>query len=157
VLSQVDATLPLSEARTLDAIVREALRPERLNLTLVAAFALAALTLAGLGLYGVVNGTVLRRRREIGIRMAVGAEPGRVVGMILGQGLRLVLAGTVAGLIAAWALGRLIGSILYGVEPFDPLTYLGAAGVLGALALLATWLPARRATRIRPLETLGRE
>jgi ABC-type antimicrobial peptide transport system permease subunit len=156
-LAEMDPTLPLAEVRPLDAIVRDALGPERLNLRLVGAFALAALVLAGLGLYGVVNGSVLQRRREIGIRMAVGAEPGRVRRMVLGQGFALVVMGVVAGLGASWVAGRLLASLLHGVEPFDPLTYAGAAGVLGALALLASWVPARRATRIRPLEALRSE
>lgn len=156
-LAEMDPTLPLAEVRPLDAIVRDALGPERLNLRLVGAFALAALVLAGLGLYGVVNGSVLQRRREIGIRMAVGAEPGRVRRMVLGQGFALVVMGVVAGLGASWVVGRLLASLLHGVEPFDPLTYAGAAGVLGALALLASWVPARRATRIRPLEALRSE
>jgi predicted permease len=156
-LGEIDPTLPVAEVRTLEAIVRAALGGERLNLTLVGAFALAALVLAGLGLYGVVNGSVLQRRREIGIRMAVGAEPARVVRMIVGQGARLVGAGTLVGLAGAWVAGRLLASLLHGVALFDPATYVGAAALLGLLALLATWVPARRATRIRPLETLGSE
>lgn len=153
----IDPGLAVAEVRSLRAIVREALDGERLNLSLVAAFALTALVLAGLGLYGVVSGTVLARRREIGLRMAMGAEGGRVVRLVLGQGLRLVAVGTALGLVAAWMLGRLLGALLHGVQPWDPVTYAGAAGLLVALALLASWLPARRATRIRPMEALRGE
>jgi putative ABC transport system permease protein len=154
VVAELDPSLAVSEVRTLEQIVDGALREERLNLGLVVAFALAALLLAALGIYGVVANTVVRRRGEIGLRMALGARSGEVARMILGQGLRLVLGGLALGLLGAWAGSRFLAALLYGVEPRDPLTFLSVATVLLGVGSLAAWLPARRATRVDPAETL---
>ncbi|HSR43333.1 MAG TPA: FtsX-like permease family protein, partial [Longimicrobiales bacterium] len=154
VLRDLDPNVPVSEIRTLEAVVREALREERLNLALVASFAAASLLLAALGVYGVVANAVVRRRGEIGLRMAIGARAGRVVRTVLRDGLVLVAAGLALGLPAAWAASRLLGALLFGVRPFDPWTY-GAVGLLlAAVAVLAAWIPARRVTRIDPAEAL---
>jgi putative ABC transport system permease protein len=152
-----DPDLSLSDVASSRERVRRSLVPERLNLRLALLFALAAVLLAGLGLYGVVSGMVLRRRREIGLRMAMGADGGRVVRRILGQGLRLVALGAAVGAVLSWAVGRWIGSLLFGVSPLDPATLVVAALMLGTVAAVASWLPARRAVRIPPSEALRAE
>lgn len=154
VVAELDAGLAVSEVRTLGSIVDGALSEDRLNLGLVTAFALAALLLTTLGIYGVVSNAVLRRRPEIGVRMALGAEAGGVAVMVLTQGLRLVLAGVALGLAGAWATSRFLGSLLYAVQPRDPLTFGAVAVLLVGVGALAAWLPARRATRVDPAEVL---
>ena len=149
-----DADLSVSNVASARELVRRSLEPERLNMRLALVFAVAAVVLSGLGLYGVVSGMVLRRRREIGLRMAMGADAGRVVRRVLGRGLRLVAVGAVVGSLLSWAVGRWIASLLYGVSPLDPTTLAVAALVLVSVALAASWLPARRAVRIAPSEAL---
>jgi predicted permease len=155
-VAELDPGLAVAEVRTLDGIVADALGDERLNLELVTAFALAALLLSALGIYGVVANTVVRRLPEIGVRMALGAEAGRVARMVLAQGLRLVSVGVVVGLAGAWAASRSVATLLYGVEARDPLTFAAVATLLAAVGGLAAWVPARRATRVDPAETLRR-
>lgn len=150
----MDGGVPISDVRTLDEIVAAALDDDRLNLTLVAAFALAALLLASLGIYGVVANAVVRRRPEIGVRLAMGAEAGSVVRMVVGQGLRLVLVGAVLGVIGAAFTARVLASLLYGVEPLDLPTYVGVTILLVVIATLAAWIPALRAARVHPSEAL---
>lgn len=157
VVAELDPRLAVSDVRTLEGMVSEALGQERLNLGLVASFALAALLLAGLGIYGVVSNGVVRRRPEIGVRMALGAEAGNVERMVLLQGLRLVLAGVAVGIVGAWGASRFAAALLYGVDPRDPLTFGGVAALLLGVGAVAAWLPARRATRVDPLETLRAE
>lgn len=153
-IAELDPHLAVSEVRTLKAIVASALSEERLDLGLVTALALAALLLAALGVYGVVAGVVSRRRPEIGVRMALGAGTGNVVAMVLSQGLRLVLVGVALGLVAAWVTSRLVSSLLYEVQAHDPLTFGAVATLLIGVGTLAAWLPARRATRVDPVEVL---
>ena len=153
-VAELDDALAVSVVRTLVDVVHGALRDERLNLGLVVTFALAALLLAGLGIYGVVSNTVVRRRGEIGVRMALGAERGQVAAMVLGQGLRLVLAGLAVGLVGAWVGARFLSTLLFGVQPRDPLTYLSVSAVLLSVGSLAAWLPARSATRVDPVDAL---
>ncbi len=152
-----DASLAVSEVETLDGLIQASLGSQRLNLRLAAVFALSALLLAGLGIYGVASTVVLQRRREIGLRMAIGAEPGRVVRSVVGVGVRLVVAGAVVGLVSSWAAGRWIASFLYGVEPLDPPTLVAAAVALVLTSIVAALIPARRATRIPPAEALRAE
>jgi ABC-type antimicrobial peptide transport system permease subunit len=109
-----------------------------------------------LGIYGVVANTVVRRLPEIGVRMALGAEAGRVARMVLAQGLRLVSVGVLVGLAGAWAASRSVAALLYGVEARDPLTFAAVATLLAAVGAFAAWVPARRATRVDPAETLRR-
>lgn len=154
VLRRLDPTVPVSEVRTMEAIVRDSLRQERLDLSLVTAFALAALLLAGLGVYGVVANGVVQRRREIGLRMAIGAPGSQVVRMVVGESLRLVATGVAVGLAGAWAASRFLSGLLFGVDPFDPWTYAIVALLLGAVAIMAAWIPARRATHIDPSRAL---
>ncbi|HZD04028.1 MAG TPA: FtsX-like permease family protein, partial [Longimicrobiales bacterium] len=157
VLRRIDPAVPVSEVRTMASIVQDSLREERLDLSLVASFALAALLLAGLGVYGVVANGVVQRHREIGLRMAVGAAGRQVTGMVLADSFRLVAVGLGIGLAGVWATSRFLSGLLYGVRPFDPWTWAAVVLLLGAVAMLAAWLPARRATGIDPCEALRSE
>lgn len=154
VVHGLDGGVPVSDVRTLDGIAAAALDDDRLNLTLVGTFALAALLLASLGIYGVVAHAVVRRRPEIGVRLALGAEAGGIVRMVVSQGLRLVLAGAVLGVVGAAFAARLLASLLYGVEPMDLPTYAGVVLLLVGIATLAAWIPALRAARVQPSEAL---
>jgi putative ABC transport system permease protein len=153
----LDANIPIFNLRTLDRQIDQSLLNDRLIATLSAAFGALATMLAVIGLYGVMAYTVARRTREIGVRMALGAVRGDVVWLVMREVLLLVGSGIVLGLVAAWALGRLIASQLYGVTASDPLTMAGAAGLLLFVALLAGYLPARRATRVNPVLALRYE
>ena len=153
----LDASIPIFNLRTLDRQIDQSLLNDRLIATLSAAFGALATMLAVIGLYGVMAYTVARRTREIGVRMALGAVPGDVVWLVMREVLLLVGSGIALGLVAAWALGRLIASQLYGVTAGDPLTIAAAAGLLLVVALLAGYLPARRATRVNPVLALRYE
>ena len=119
--------------------------------------AAVALLLSAVGLYGVISYAVSQRTREIGIRMALGEEPYRIRRTILGQGASLVGQALIVGLLGAVALGRFVASLLYEVNPVDPVTYMMVVGVLGPVAVLACWLPARHATRVDPITALRTE
>jgi putative ABC transport system permease protein len=153
----LDSNLPVSEVQTMDAVVARATAQPRFNLFLLATFATVALVLAAVGIYGVMSYSVSRRTHEIGLRMALGAQPGDVVKVVVGQAMALAIIGASAGLVGALALGRFMSSFLYGVQPSDPLTFVAMAVVLGAVALAASYIPARRATRIDPLLALRHE
>lgn len=157
VVAEVDPTLPLSDVRTLAEIVDASLSRERLSVTLVGLFALGALLLASLGIYGVVSGAVASRTREMGIRVALGAESARVVKMLLAQGLRPAITGVVIGLAGGAVAGRFLGDIVPGVRTSDPVPYVVVAGVALAVTLCAAYLPARRAAKIDPVEVLTPE
>jgi ABC-type antimicrobial peptide transport system permease subunit len=135
----------------------DALRTDRFNAWLFGAFALLALLLAAFGIYGVVSYYVLQRRRELGIRMALGAQVRDVLTLILVQGLKLAMLGVGLGLLAAFALTRWMESLLFGVRPTDPLTFSIIAAALLSVALFACWIPARRATKVDPLTALRHE
>jgi putative ABC transport system permease protein len=130
---------------------------EQFAVSLLGTFAAAALLLAALGLYGVINYNVTQRTREFGLRTALGARPGKILAMVLAQGVWLVGAGAVLGFVAAALLGRLIASQLFEVSAFDPATLALTASVLGAVALLAAYIPAWRATRVDPMTALRYE
>jgi putative ABC transport system permease protein len=156
-VAELDAELPLSDVRTLEAVVASATARPRFLSTLVGVFAALALLLAGVGLYGVIAYMARQRTRELGIRMALGAQPEDVLWLVLGSGMRLAVLGVGLGLLAAWAASRVMGSLLYGVSATDPLTFGGLALLVLGVTLVATWLPARRATRVDPLVALRNE
>lgn len=153
-VQRLDADQPLSDVHTLEAVVHEALARPRFLSLLVGLFASAALLLAAVGLSGVIAYTVRQRTRELGIRLALGARPGDVQGLVLGQGLVLAGVGVVVGLGVAWGLSRWMASLLFEVSTTDPLTFGGLALLVLAVSALATWLPARRAARLDPLIAL---
>jgi len=124
---------------------------------LLALFGAVALVLASVGIYGVVSYSVSQRTREIGIRLTFGADVGKILGMVLWEGLRLAIAGVVVGLLGAWALSRYLTSILFGVRATDPPTYVGVALLMAAVTLVACLVPARRATKVDPMVALRYE
>ncbi|HVN06953.1 MAG TPA: ABC transporter permease [Bryobacteraceae bacterium] len=152
-----DRSLPVSAALTMDAAVAEANAQPRFEMLLLGIFAAIALLLAAAGIYGVMNYAVARRTREIGIRMSLGANRAAVLWMVFHQAMLQTCVGAVAGIAGALALGRLMTKMLYGVQPFDPVTFGGVAFVLVAAALIATYVPARRASRIDPMLALRSE
>ena len=153
----VDREQALTNVRTMEQVLTESLSGRRFNMTLLITFAALALVLAAIGVYGVMNYTVTLRRRELGIRMALGAQAGDVSRLVLGQGLALTLIGVGAGLAAAYGLTRLMASLLYGVTATDFLTFVSVPAVLVAVGLLASYLPARRAARVDPMVALRSE
>jgi putative ABC transport system permease protein len=156
-LKTLDALLPAAKMRTMQQVVSNAASSRRFNMALLAFFAVAALLLTMIGIYGVVAFLVGRRRREIGIRMALGARPGAVLRLILQQGMKPVAFGSAAGVAGSLAASRLVASQLYGVSSTDPLTLASIVALLLATALLACWLPARRAAKVDPMEALRYE
>ncbi len=153
-IRSVDPDTPIYSQTTMERHLAVVLLPARLGVWMGAAFALLALTLAALGLYGVVSYAVARKSREVGIRMSLGADAGRVVRMLMAEGLRLVAVGGLVGLAAAAGFGALLSRFLYGVGALDPLAFGSTLAVLVAVAVLASWVPARRATRIDPVRAL---
>lgn len=153
-IREIDPQQPIFDVRPMRAVVEESVSDRRLYLWLLGVFAVVALVLAITGIYGLIAYSVAQRTREFGIRLALGAGVGHVSGMVVRQGGALAIGGLIVGIPAAYVLTRLLGSLLYGVGAADPLTYAAVAGVLLAVALAASWLPARRATRVDPMETL---
>ena len=153
-LQSVDPALPMAHVATLEQNVSNAVAQPRFQTLLLGAFAGLALLLGAVGLYGILSHSVLRRTREIGIRLALGGAPGDIRRMVVGEGLRLVAAGVALGLALAFAVTRYIETLLYGVSARDPLTFLAVPVVLAATALLASYVPVRRATRIDPVVAL---
>jgi predicted permease len=153
----VDPTLPVFGARTLNETLSASLTERRFSMEMIALFGLTALLLAGLGIYGVISYTVSERTHEIGVRLALGARKQDILGMVLGQGLRLAVAGAAVGLAGALILSRLMAGLLYGVKPTDPLTFAAGTVLLIGVALLGCYIPARRAMRIDPMVALRYE
>jgi putative ABC transport system permease protein len=156
-LKQMDAGVPLYQARTIEQVLSRVTAQPRLRASLVALFAGLAFLLAALGVYGVVSYVVSQRTHEIGVRMSLGAGTREVVGLLLGDGMRPVLLGVAAGLAGAWMASRALTTLLYDVSPGDPISYAAAAAGLTAAALIATLIPARRALQVDPASSLRSE
>jgi putative ABC transport system permease protein len=154
VVKEMDANLPITHVAPLRAIVVESIWQPRLYALLFAVFAAVALTLAGVGIYGVMSYAVAARTNEIGVRIALGAQPRDVLRLVIGQGILLALSGVGVGLFGASLLARLLKTLLFGVNATDPLTFVGVALLLMLVALSACWIPARRATKVDPLIAL---
>ena len=156
-LRLIDREIALTSVQTADAIVSSAVAQPRFRMTLLALFAAIALTLAAVGLYGVMAYSVSQRRKELGLRMALGAASGDVLRLVLREGLAPVAAGIVIGLAAAALLTQLMSTLLYEVSPFDPATFAIVSALLALVAMIACYVPARRATRLDPLAALKYE
>jgi predicted permease len=154
---QVDATTPVLEVRSLEDVVGESLEPQRFNMFLLGTFAVIALLLATVGIYSVLAYSVQRRTAEIGIRLALGAKTRDVLGLVLGEGMGLVLAGVAIGLLGALAVSRVLRSLVFGTGTADLATFTAVALLLCLVALGACYLPARRAARVDPLAALRYE
>ena len=154
VIRRLDPDLPVPSPRTMQAVVDDSVAQRRFQMNLVLLFAAVATLLASLGIYGVVAYSVGQRTNEMGIRLALGAPAGQIARMVLSEGLGPVAAGLAVGVLASLALGRVLGSLLFGVGAGDPVTIGGVVALLGAVALIATYLPARRATRVDPVSAL---
>jgi putative ABC transport system permease protein len=156
-IRSVDPDLPIAKVAPLTVIVKDSLTQSRFSMLLLGAFGALALILASIGIYGVISYSVGQRTREIGVRMALGAQRRNVLGLVLGQGARLAGLGIAIGLVAAIGVTRLMASLLFGVAPRDPLTFFAVPVLLMAIALLACYIPARRAMRVDPMVALRYE
>jgi len=153
-IREVDSSIPVADVDAMETIVDRSMAQLSFAMVLLAIAAFTALVLAAVGLYGVISYVVNRRTGEIGIRMALGAQPSQVARLVVGGSVRLALVGVGFGVVAALAFTRVLRGLLYDVQPTQPLAYLIAALVLGAVAALAAYLPARRAARIDPMIAL---
>jgi putative ABC transport system permease protein len=158
-IHSLDSTIPVFDVEPMTTVMEglNGYLPFQMGAALAAALGILGLVLAIVGVYGVVSYAASQRTHEIGIRLALGAQPAQILGMILRQGLVIVGIGVVAGILAAVALARVVGNLLYGVPPLDPVTYISASVVLGGIALLACYVPARRAMRVDPMVALRYE
>lgn len=157
ILKELDPNLPLSNVQTMDEVVSQSVAPRRFNMFLITIFASVALLLALVGVYGVLAYSVGRRTAEIGLRVALGATPGKVLTLIVGQGMRPIFMGIGIGLVGALALSRFVCSLLFGVKAADPVTYGAVTLLVIAAALLSCYVPARRALRVDPVAALRQE
>ena len=156
-VSAVDKDQPLSEIATMEQIFAKAVAPQRFNLMLVSLFAALALALSTVGVYGVIAYSVTQRAQEMGVRLALGANSRDILRLIIGQAMRVSLLGVGLGLVAAVALTRVMSSLLFEVSATDPVVFVGLAVVLIAVTLVASYIPARRATKVDPLVALRYE
>ena len=150
----LDATQPIADVKTMEAIIAETFSRQRFSALLLSGFSIASLLLAAIGIYGVLAYSVTERTREIGVRVALGAQPGQIVGMVVGGGARLVAAGTAVGIGGALALSGLLKGMLFGVGPRDVTTYVAVPAILALVAFVAAYIPARRAARLEPMDAL---
>jgi len=153
-VKEMDPALPIVQMRSMDDVIGQSITRQRFLSLLLGIFAVVALTLAAIGTYGVLSYMVTERQREIGIRMALGAGNNQVVGLVLGQGMAIAIAGILVGVLGAYGLSRLTASLLFGVSPSDPATYTTVAVVIAAVAVAACVVPIRKATRVDPLEAI---
>jgi putative ABC transport system permease protein len=153
-LAAVDPNVIVDAVSPLDAEIGSFTASDRVRTGLVGIFALTALLLAAIGLYGVLSSDVVQRQQEIGVRLALGANPGAVLWMIVRRGLFTTAIGVAIGMLAALALGRLVASMLYGITPADTITFAGAGLLLLAVAIVVSYLPALRASRVDPMRAL---
>jgi len=149
-----DRNLAISQVVTMDGVVAEATAQPRFEMLLLTIFAAVALVLASVGIYGVISYAASRRTHEIGVRMSLGATPSQVLLLVVQQGMRMALAGSLLGIAGALVLARLMTKLLYGVHPADPITFASVAIGLGIVAIVACYLPARRAMRVNPVAAL---
>jgi predicted permease len=156
-LVDLDPNQPVTEVKTMDQLVDSALARRRLSMILLAIFAGFATLLAGIGIYGVMSFAVSQRTHEIGIRLALGAQPHNVVNMIVGEGMLLSMVGVLLGFIASVLSMRTIRSLLYGISALDPVTFFGVAAFLAVVAFASCYFPARRATKVDPIQAMRSE
>jgi putative ABC transport system permease protein len=156
-IERLDRDLPAADVRTLEEVAARPMGQQRMVMALLGGFAGVALLLAALGIYSVLSYSVGQRRREFGVRVALGAQHADVVRLVVGSGARLAMVGLAVGLVAALLLTRLMIDLLYGVPPADPVTFLAVSALLGTIALVACYVPARRATRVNPVDVLRHE
>jgi ABC-type antimicrobial peptide transport system permease subunit len=156
-LHGVDGQMPISRERLMTEVLSSAVARQNFNMVLLSIFASVALLLAAIGIYGLMSYSVDQRTQEIGIRMALGADRGRMLRVVLREGMTLAVVGVVLGLLLAWAATRLFASLLFGVKASDPFAFAAVAGILTMVALVATYIPARRATAVDPASALRRE
>jgi putative ABC transport system permease protein len=157
VIREIDPLLPVSAVRPLDEVFAESIARPRLTTSAMSIFAGAALLLAALGVYGIVAYSVAQRSREFGIRVALGAKPAQIIRMVVGQNLRIVVMGVMLGIAVAIPATRMLRGLLFNVPPNDPATFIAIGVMLSAVAIVASYLPARRGTRIDPVVTLKSE
>jgi putative ABC transport system permease protein len=141
----------------METVIRQTFASQQFSAVLLGGFSLASLLLAAIGVYGVLAYSVTQRTREIGVRIALGAEPLTITRMVVASGARMVILGAAAGMLAALALSGLMKSLLFGISPRDPLTFVVAPAVFVVVALVAAYVPARRAARVSPMEALRAE
>lgn len=153
----VDPELPVTHIETGESLIGQSVMGRRFNVLLIGAFAVLALVLAAVGIYGLIAYSVAQRQREIGVRMALGATSANVVRLILREGLWTTVAGTLLGLVGAAALTRLMRSLLFEVGSLDAVTFIATTGLLIVVALVASWLPARRAALVDPVVAIQAE
>lgn len=154
---KIDPGAIIEKVKTMDRIRDDSISAQRFAMTVISAFSLMGVILAAVGIYGVMSHTVMQRSHEIGVRLAIGAQGRHILRLILGHGLILAAAGIALGLAGSAALTRVLRSLLFGVQPIDPLTFIAVPGILAVVALLACWLPAHRATKIDPLQVIRNE
>ena len=157
VIQELDRELPVSQVRPMTTVIRQTFARQQFSTVLLGSFSLASMLLAAVGIYGLLAYSVSQRTREIGVRVALGAEPGSITRMVVASGARMVVAGAAAGLAVALALSGLMKSLLFGIGPRDPLTFIAAPAIFLAVALVAAYVPARRAAKVSPMEALRTE
>jgi putative ABC transport system permease protein len=156
-LRKASGGIPVAKVKSMEEVVVRSTARQDFNMLLLTIFGGSALVLAAIGIYGLMAYSVQQRTQEIGIRMAMGADRGRITKMVVWQGMRLALVGVVIGVGAAFGLTKLVASLLYGVKQWDPLVFVSVPVILSAVALLAVWLPALRASKLNPMEALRTE